>query len=515
MEVNRRLTRSSSAPGWRGIASRLLIVSLTFTLLIPLTDCKVTKTVRVNPADLKQPEKEKIVGITTVDGQDIRFDPAGVTIRDNTIQTSVNGAPYQITLDRVQRFWVERKETSKARTIGLIAAVTAGTLLLIGAIVLATKQSCPFIYSWDGAEYVFDAEPYGGAITRGLERDDYSELEHLRAEKGLYRLMITNEVPETQFTNLMELQVVDHPAATRVVADEWGNFHVLAERQRLASARDHLGRDLLPWLVTTDRLIWEAQPIPDANGGVRQEIVLTFPKPKGATRARVVANVATGLWGSNMIKEMLVLRGHDLESWYASIDGDRTQYAALFAWGLREELYALKIEVGEPAGWKHRGTLPGGGPFIAEDRVVVLDLSQATGDQLRIRIRPPVGFWALNSFAVDYGLDQAPIVEKVRPLKAWDDSDRDLLADLLKTDDAYYAMPRVGDRAWVNFPAPPACPEMERTVFLHSRGYYRLHLTGSGKPDTATLQQISNVPDGAARFAAKRYSEWRVAQASR
>src|SRR5215813_6673330 len=109
--------------------------------------------------------------------------------------------------------------------------------------------------------------------------------------------------------------------------------------------------------------------------------------------------VATGLWGSNMIKEMLKLRGSDLESWYDSMDRDRTQSAALFAWTLREELFALKLEVDEPDGWKHRGTLPGGGPFIAEDRVVVLDVSQATGDQLRIRIRPPVGFWALNSFA--------------------------------------------------------------------------------------------------------------------
>src|SRR5262249_23931272 len=161
----------------------------------------------------------------------------------------------------------------------------------------------PFIYSWDGSEYVFDAEPYGGAITRGLERDDFSEIEHLRAGKGLFRLMGTKEGPETQYTNLMELQVVDPPAATRVGAHEGGGFHVLAERQRLTSARDNQGRDLLPWLVTTDRIIWEAQPALDANGAVRQEIVLTFPKPKGATRARLVANVATGLWGSNMIKE--------------------------------------------------------------------------------------------------------------------------------------------------------------------------------------------------------------------
>ena len=106
-------------------------------------------------------------------------------------------------------------------------------------------------------------------------------------------------------------------------------------------------------------------------------------------------------------------------------------------------------------------------------------------------------------------------MEKVSPIKAWNDGDRDMLAELSKSDDAYYAMPNVGDRGWVNFPAPPPRPGMERTVFLHSRGYYRLHLTGSGNPDTATLEQIGNTPDAAARLAIKRYNEWRVAQASK
>ena len=182
--------------------------------MIPLTDCKVTKTVRVDPSTVQEPGKEKIVGVTTADSQDVRFDPIGATLRDNTIQASVNGAPYQITLDRVQRFWIERKKTSKARTIGLVAGVTVGAFVAFVAIALATKQSCPFIYSWNGSER-FRRRALRGAVTRGLERDDYSELENLRAENGLYRLMVTNEVPETQYTNLMELQVVDHPAATR------------------------------------------------------------------------------------------------------------------------------------------------------------------------------------------------------------------------------------------------------------------------------------------------------------
>ena len=113
---------------------------------------------------------------------------------------------------------------------------------------------------------MFDAEPYGGAISRGLEKDDFSQLEHLREQDGLYRLKVTNEVDETQFTNLTELWVVDHPVGTRVAADVRGKLHTLAAPQAPLSARDAAGHDLLPWLRATDRVIWEPPAVPDANG---------------------------------------------------------------------------------------------------------------------------------------------------------------------------------------------------------------------------------------------------------
>ena len=60
-------------------------------------------------------------------------------------------------------------------------------------------------------------------LTRGLERDDYGDLEHLRADSaGLYRLLVTNEVPETQYTNSMRLLVVDHRPGARFEMDEFG-----------------------------------------------------------------------------------------------------------------------------------------------------------------------------------------------------------------------------------------------------------------------------------------------------
>jgi hypothetical protein len=241
-------------------------------------------------------------------------------------------------------------------------------------------------------------------------------------------------------------------------------------------------------------------------------VILEFAKPEDARRLRLVANLATGLWGSHMIRELLSMRGRDLEAFYASIDGDPTSAQALRAWNLREELYALKVEVEETGGFVVRGVLPGGGPFIAEDRVLSLDVSRVRGDRVRLRVRPPAGFWALNSFAADYADDQPVQVTTVRPSRAWEDGGRDRLSDLLAGDDRYYDMPRTGDRGYVTFPAPPSVPGLARTVLLHSRGYYRLHLPLGGDPQTEALNQIAAVPGAPLRLAASRYAEWQAAR---
>jgi hypothetical protein len=458
---------------------------------------------------------EHVVGVTLNDGRQIRFDPGTPsTVINDSLFSLVKGVPYGVPVSDVQRVWLEKIDPR--RTSLAVIGVSAAVLAVAFAIAIATKESCPFVYSWDGTRYVFDAEPYGGAVSRGLERDDYGALEHLRPDSGgAYRLLVTNEVNETQYTNTMRMFVVDHRPGVRFEMDEFGRLHDVTSTVAPGSARDQDGRDLTSWLRSTDELIWEPLPAADPAGRVREEIVLTFPKPRGATTARLVARASTGQWGSHMIRELLGLRGTAVGDWYATLDSSRATQDSLRMWNVQEELYVLKLDVDESGTWRPRGLLPGGGPFIAETRVVPLDVSRATGDSLRLRIRPPSGFWALNSFAVSYaGADRPVAVDTLAPVTARTYDGRDVLAELVSVDDRYYAMPTTSDRATVTFRAPAPRPGTERSIFLHTRGYYRLHLAARDAPAIAALERIATQPDAAARLAAERYASRRVAGAS-
>jgi hypothetical protein len=486
----------------------LTAILLTTVLFFFSTGCRVNKVQKLDVSQVKQPQQERLVGITTKTGTEVKFDPQGGTIAQDKIEARVKGAPYTIAMQDVQRLWVERQGTSAPRTIGLTVGIAVVAFAALVAIAAATKQSCPFVYSWDGSQYVFDAEPYGGAITRGLERDDYSELEHLREQNGVYRLLLTNEVDETQYTNLMELWVVDHARGSRVVSDEHGALRAYTQIEKLSAARDRYGNDLLLWLRDTDRKIWEPDTVAGPDGSLRQEVTLTFPKPEGATQATIIANAATGLWGSYMIKRIVELHGRDSAAWLASLDKDPAGQQAIHAWGEREGTYRLPIEVEEPTGWVVRGALPNGGPLLAEDRAILLDVSHVPGTQLRLRMKPPVGFWAFNSFAAAYA-SQPVNINRVAAKSARTSDGKDVLQDLAAADDRYYPMPDNSDQAEVTFPAPARKAGQDRTVFLHSRGWYQLHLRNNSDPDPATLSKVLTVPGAAVQFAADRFTEWR------
>jgi hypothetical protein len=491
------------------------VVVLSLLLLLSSGCTSVRKIPAVEPAP---PTEGRLVGVTTLAGTEVAFDEQGVIVRDTVLATTGH-QPLRIPADSVQRWWMRRRDTGK--TALLVVGITAGIAVAGSIIDEATndprpvEQSCPFVYSWDGERYVFDAEPYGGAITRGLERDDYGVLPALRPDSGRYRLLVTNEVDETQMTNLFELWAVDHPRGVRIVPDEHGTLHPIAAPQPPMRAVDQTGRDLTSWLDRDDRLIWEPLPVADSSGSLRDEIVMTFGKPTGASRAKLVVRAGTALWGSSMIRSLLDLRAGQVQRWYDSLDASPAASQAVLAWATREELYGLQVQVEEPEGWRTGGILPGSGPLRMSEVAVLLDVSRVTGDSLRVRIRPPRGFWALNAFAVDYTPDR-PLAVDTLPAAASGPDGGIVTRLVASADTLYHVMPNTGDRVLLTFPAPPVVRDgRERTVVLHSRGWYRLHLRPSGPPDLALADSIMTVPGAAAEYSARRYRAWRMASGVR
>jgi hypothetical protein len=173
-----------------------------------------------------------------------------------------------------------------------------------------------------------------------------------------------------------------------------------------------------------------------------------------------------------------------------------------------EELYALKVWVETPGGWKVRGMIMEGAPVITKDKAYVLDVADIPGDVLRIKLRPPVNFWMVNSLAVDYGEDTPITLTELAAETAVDQAGRDVLRELASTDSFYLASPNRGEWTELVFTAPPLKAGLERTVLVKVSGYYKANIDATGEPQTELIEHVFDEPGFAARYSFRGYLNW-------
>jgi len=501
-----------------------VFVILSFSLLT--CSCfprKVTKAEEVEPSKIAGRPGSRppaVVSVVTKDGKLVEFRKDRLATFDRATSSIVGIAgneAVRIPLSDVQQAWV--RKTSAGRILGnvlIIGGVAAGFVLFATALAFhdlteAIEKSCPFVYSYDGRDFVLDAEPYGAAITEGLKRTDWAELSSLRPVDGQYRLLLANELDETQFTDEIKLVAVDHAPGVRVAPDLQGGIHTFSDPIPPALAVDQNGRDIRPFVRANDQIFWLSRlegRDPGAKGEFRDELTFEFPKPAAAKTVKLLANVWTTQWGSASAGKFLGLFGASLDGSYREVDRKGPLYDAVQAWMGREDLYSLKVWVETPKGWESRTAIFGGAPVITKDKAYVFDIGDIPGDILRIRVRPPVNFWMVNSLAVDYAAEAPVRVTELAAAKAVDPNGRDVRAELAATDGDYHESPARNDRVELVFPAPPVPAGLERTVLLKASGYYRAHIEASGEPQTGLITRILMEPGFAARYSFRKYLEW-------
>lgn len=408
--------------------------------------------------------------------------------------TRADSVRVRIPLDSVD--FVESGSGSRVLPILTAIAATVTTVAIIRAMGKSDVappptqifNSCPFIYSFDGREYRLDSETFAGAITRGLQRTDLDNLDHLRAVDGEYRLRLTNERPETQYTDELTLRVIDHPVGTRVYPDVGAEPHVMRDARSPRSARGLRGADALGDVVASDGQWWTGDPVETIDmedaASFRDGLELVFPRPAGA-RGLLAVRARNSELAPYALQTFLGLFGDGLVDWYRSVDGDPALQAKLRAWVMREG--TLHVSVWIDGGWRLQDMLLDVGPHLAKTQVARLDLSAVEGDEVRVRLEGARGLWALDEVSLGAEEQAELAVRDLAPVAAVDPEGRELGPRLARVDDVYLTT-LLGHVLELTFAAPPPpAPGFERTVLARTTGFYHIYVdqTGSPRPDIA------------------------------
>lgn len=530
-----------------------------FCFIISINACKTTETVKYQKEELKLNENLKIISLVLKNGTKINTESKTVIYKENyndslkvflimatdsivgkeirLRETSTPGVydtvkvNYKkitkaetlesvIPLNDVSEIYIEKEETNVVGTVLTVVGISLGLAIIIAVIAGTNKkdpeptrqQCCPFIYSFNGEKYVFDGEPLGGAICEGLTRTDYSRLEELNPSNGKFKLLIRNEADEKQYLDEIKLMIVPHGKNTLVTPNPEGEFFNYTTIISPESVKDENGKDVSVFFKDKDNIKWQTQLPYNTEYKIsaeRHKLKFRFPKPEGAKNALLLVNCGTAQWGSNMIKEMLQLRGNKVDEWYQSVNTGGIEMFKLYQFMEREELYTLKVNLLEGSEYKSKTYIPAGGPLVDEDKIIRLPLENVTGKYVEFTLNPPAGYWKIDQIGIiyDYEIIEKDRIKEIEAAYAVDQDNKDFVNEIRNSDKAYYNMPEPGNTSNVYFDVPPEFDKTRNEIFLKTKGYYEVRVDREKKEQRAMIDDIMATPGKIIKYSMMLYNQ--------
>lgn len=406
-----------------------------------------------------------------------------------------------IPISAIKRLDITEKDTGA--TVASYVFTSIGSLAaafgIVAVLVALLKSSCPFVYVDTGTGYRFVGEAYGGAIFSPLERDDYMPLQGWQAAAGTLQVKIANELKERQFTNLAELQVVQHPKGVQVLLDQHGRPHTLQRVQPPLRALASDGFNYAGALASQDSSSW----VFNSSQSNSNHVVLQFPRPAGSQTGKLVLHAQNSLWLDYLYGAFTRQFGSLYNHW-AEKQKD-VPAAELYRWQQEQEI-PLLVEVLTAKGWQVVERIPPVGPLAGRDLVVPVDLAGIKGEMVEVRLSCGFMFWEVDRAGMDFSSSLPVQVVKVKAGSAYDKSGHNVPHLVAAADAKYLEQFSVGDAVVLTYPLPEEKPGQPRALFLHTRGYYEHIREYAGIPNLLTLRAFKK-PGHFMQFSRDRYAQ--------
>jgi hypothetical protein len=367
-----------------------------------------------------------------------------------------------INYDMIQS--VEIYDNNGWKSFGLVMLVYMGVAAIFSIIVLLTKSSCPFIYSYDGEKFQYEGESYGGAIFKPLERTDFFPLNHIDTVNQLKSIRISNELKERQFINEVDLVEIRVPEGSTALMDRHGQAYAInSPIPPLTALAD--GTDFKESLQRDNQ-----QAFIFHTGEELSNIVLEFPNEQ--KEAKLVINAKGSLWLDYLYGEFSKLFGKRYTDFIDKQNGRNSD--ELNEWVHKQNLL-LSVYEETDQGWNLIDRFDMVGPLTkGRDLVMKIPPNHSGKNTRKLKLETGFMFWDLNSAGLDYSPNQIHRERVIEATEAIDHEGIDQVHRIRQSDTIYMEQPNVGNHLTVNFETgDPGNDSLQTCYFLKIRGYYQ------------------------------------------
>jgi hypothetical protein len=400
------------------------------------------------------------------------------------------------------------KKRSNAGTAKGIVIATVATALVVLTIAAATDEppppsqtttgSCPYISTFDGMNYNLQGEIYSASIYQPLQKDDYLPLQ-LGSATGDYKIRISNELQEIQYTDFADLVVVEHDKNVQMLVNPNGAIFSISNPQAPEAATLNNNIDVRNELLNKDNNNCYFKD--DHGTRAAEDLYVSFKNDSKSNRGKLILSGKTSGWVNYLFDEFAKGFGSYYAKW--ARQQEKRPASELEKW-TNEQNIPLTISVKTYEGWKEVQKLKVVGPLLNRDMVIPVDLPD--NGPAEFKISCGYLFWELDYAAIDYTPDVAFTSNTVKPYEAIDENGLNVLPTIANPDKQYLVQPDIGNTAIIKYNRIEPREGMTQTFFLHSSGYYTHIRHYKGSPKTAFLKSFEQ-PGALSAFSRLKFSD--------
>lgn len=418
----------------------------------------------------------------------------------NTTLPDINKT-FTLPLDQIEKIEVIEHDKSRTTSSYVLGGVGIGLgVVAVAAVIVAlTKSSCPFVSVYDGEKYNVQGELFGGAVNKNLERSDYLPLK-IKPVQGEFRIRLSNELKERQYTNFADLVVIEHPDHVQAVFGTDGKIHTLTNPVPPTAAMLNNSRNILNSLGLEDGLTCNFDDT--LISSAVNEVTLSFQPPASCQRSKLVLQVKNAYWFDYLFGEFTRNFGNRYAEWQKKQNSRSPE--KMLQW-ISDQHIPLTVSVSTETGWKVLTEVKTTGPLTNRRVIIPVDFNTKSNEPVRIKLSTGFMFWEMDYAAMDFSADVAVTSTTLHPVYAVDEKGNDVLAGLSGDDANYVAQPEPGNYAILKYQYDKTVlPGSSYSVVFSTKGYYEPVREYGGKANTKFLRNFKE-PGALAAFSKNKY----------
>jgi hypothetical protein len=336
--------------------------------------------------------------------------------------------------------------------------------------------SCPTIYTYNGQNYVLEAELFSYSISKFFQESDLDKLTTLNSSSQDYRIRISNEALETHYIDQFSLLEINHPPGTQVFPTYDGDIICTRNLKPPSSAINFLGDDITDLVIKRDNYAYRSgeEFIKKISDGITYDrIELKLDLPHGTKKVNLILKLRNTLLTTILFYELVLSsQGFDAIEWTHKMQNNYI-YARLF-----NELYnsyaGIRIKTFKEGTWNLQSKIGDIGPITWKDIAIEIPIEVEKNTTLiRLEFFP-------DNFMIDYigydcssDLNDSYHVKKLQPKNIIDDENKYKfnLTEVLEKSDRKYLITNPGESYYLTYNLT-SNDTVNTSVFIQSKGYY-------------------------------------------